>query len=145
MTSEALDVAKDRVKRDGRTGQRGKPGPKGKPGPQGKRGEPGPQGKPGVQGQPGPRGEPGPPGQLPSIEQVIPWLNSIFEAWEDYRRQRDRDNLETIELEASTHAALAEHDFDDMMFVEEMRDEDDEDDRKRKKKKKKKHKDKHRK
>jgi hypothetical protein len=39
----------------------------------------------------GPRGEPGPPGQLPSIEQVMPWLHLVFDAYEDYKRLRERE------------------------------------------------------
>jgi len=27
-------------------------------------------------------------GQLPSIDQVMPWLHLIFEAWDDYKRTR---------------------------------------------------------
>jgi hypothetical protein len=87
-----------------------------------------------VQGERGPRGEPGPPGQLPSIEQVIPWLHLVFDAYEDYKRQRERETIEAAEREASTQAALTEHDDD--MFAEEG------DDEHRKKKDKKRHKDK---
>jgi len=108
-------------------------GPPGKPGPQGKRGEAGPQGKPGARGEAGPRGEPGPAGQLPSIEQMIPWLHSLFEAFEDYRRERQFNDHETAERDASTQAALTEHDFADMFVDEELEDEE-----RRKKKKKKK-------
>jgi Collagen triple helix repeat (20 copies) len=118
--------------RAGPEGARGKPGPVGKPGPQGKRGEAGPQGKPGVQGEKGPRGEAGPPGQLPSIEQVMPWLNLLFDAYEDYKRQREREAIEAAEREASTQAALTEPNDD--MF--------DEADDEHRKKKDKKHKDK---
>jgi hypothetical protein len=102
--------------RPGPAGPSGKPGPAGKAGPQGARGEAGPQGKPGVQGEKGPRGEAGPPGQLPSIEQVMPWLHLLFDAYEDYKRQREREAIEAneaAEREASTQAALAEH-SDDM-------------------------------
>jgi len=31
---------------------------------------------------------------LPSIEQVMPWLHMIFDAWEDYRRQRQQEVAE---------------------------------------------------
>ena len=109
-------------------------GPPGKPGPQGKRGEAGPQGKPGARGEAGPRGEPGPAGQLPSIEQMIPWLHSLFEAFEDYRREQQFNDHETAEREASTQAALIEHDFGDMFVGDEL---EDEEPRKKKKKKKK--------
>jgi hypothetical protein len=123
-------------------GPRGKLGPQGKPGPQGKRGEVGPQGKPGVKGEAGPRGEPGPPGQLPSIEQVMPWLHLLFDAWEDYKRQREREVLEAAEHEANVHEALAEDERD-----EASDDDEDEDDKEHRKKKKKRHKgkDKHKK
>jgi Collagen triple helix repeat (20 copies) len=124
----------------GPEGPRGKPGPQGKPGAQGKRGEPGAQGKPGVRGEAGPRGEPGPPGQLPSIEQVVPWLHLLFDAFEDYKRQRAYESLETAEREAITHAALAENGHDDA-----FEDDDDEDKKRRKKEKKKHRKDKHKK
>ena len=117
-------------------------GPSGKPGPQGKRGEAGPQGQPGVRGEAGQRGEPGPAGELPSIEQMIPWLHSLFEAWEDYRRERQFNDHETTEREASTQAALIEHNFGDMFVDDEL--EDDERRKKKKKKKDKKKKKKHR-
>jgi Collagen triple helix repeat (20 copies) len=90
--------------RPGPEGPRGKPGPQGRPGPRGPRGEAGPPGKPGVTGEPGPRGEPGPPGQLPSIEQVMPWLHLLFDAWEDYRRMREH---EVSERDAAVREALA--------------------------------------
>jgi hypothetical protein len=85
-----------------------------------------------VQGDKGPRGESGLPGQLPSIDQVMPWLHLLFDAYEDYKRQREREALEAAEREASAHAALAEP-ADEAMFEE-----DDE----HRKKKNKKHKDK---
>ena len=119
--------------RAGPEGPRGKPGPQGKAGPQGPRGEAGQQGKPGVQGDKGPRGEPGLPGQLPSIDQVMPWLHLLFDAYEDYKRQREGEALEAAEREASAHVALAEP-ADEAMF----KDDDDE----HRKKKHKKHKDK---
>jgi hypothetical protein len=116
----------------GPDGARGKPEPPGKPGAQGKRGEPGPQGKPGAQGEQGPRGEPGPPGWLPSVDQVLPWLHLIFDAWEDYRKQREleeaeRDALETQEREAMKVSEDCEANGDDG-------DENDDDGRKKKKK-----------
>ncbi len=83
--------------RRGPDGQRGKPGPDGKagpqgrPGPQGPRGEAGPPGKPGPAGPQGPQGEPGPPGTLPTIDQLMPWLEQIFAAYDDYKRARDRE------------------------------------------------------
>lgn len=36
----------------------------------------------------GQRGPPGP--QLPSIEQVMPWLHLLFDAYEEYERKRER-------------------------------------------------------
>jgi hypothetical protein len=90
------------------------------------KGEAGPQGKPGVQGEAGPRGEQGPPGQLPSIEQVMPWLHLIFDAWEDHRRMRE----EAEQREAATQAALADEHLDSDA-------EGDDDERREKKKKKK--------
>jgi hypothetical protein len=75
-------------------------------GPQGKRGEPGPQGKIGEQGPPGKPGPLGPPGQLPSIDEVMPWLHQVFEAFEDYRRQREREATEREELAAQQREAL---------------------------------------
>jgi hypothetical protein len=131
--------------RPGPVGRPGKPGPQGKagkPGAQGKRGEAGPQGKPGVAGEKGPRGDAGPAGQLPSFEQVLPWLHQLFDAYEDYRRQRERETIEIAERDAATQRAFAEHDHNEILFDES----DDEDhDRKRKKKDKKDKKDKKRK
>lgn len=129
--------------RPGPEGARGKPGVQGKPGkpgPQGKRGEPGPQGKQGVQGEKGPPGEVGPAGPLPSIEQVLPWLHQLFDAYEDYKRQREREAIEAAERDAATQRAFAEQDRDEVLFDEGDSDEDL--DRKRKKKDKKDKKDK---
>jgi hypothetical protein len=90
-----------------------------------------------VNGQAGPRGEPGPPGQLPSIEQVMPWLHLIFDAWEDHRRAREAAEREAAERAAAEQEALAAlHDAE----ASEPADGDDDDDRREKKKKK--HKDK---
>jgi hypothetical protein len=99
-------VAESGVARRGRAGLQGPRGPAGKGGPQGKRGEPGPQGKPGPQGAPGLRGEQGPPGTLPPIEEVMPWLHQVFEAFEDYRRQREREAAEREELANQQREAL---------------------------------------
>ncbi|AMN40780.1 hypothetical protein [Rhodoplanes sp. Z2-YC6860] len=87
----------------------------------------------------GPRGEPGPQGALPSIEQVMPWLHLIFEAWEDYKAQRDLERIRQEEaerqqaLEAAQEAAAAEAVADDQ--------DDGEKKKHKKKKNKKKHKD----
>ncbi|MFN5458077.1 collagen-like protein, partial [Bradyrhizobium sp.] len=108
----------------GPDGQRGKPGPdgkagpQGKPGPQGPRGEAGPPGKPGPQGPAGPqgpqgpRGEQGPPGTLPTIDQLMPWLEQIFEAYEDYKRTRDREahEREAAQLAVRDIFAAVQHD-----------------------------------
>jgi hypothetical protein len=73
--------------------------------------------------------EPGPPGQLPSIEQVMPWLHLLFDAWEDYKRMRER---EAAEHEAAEREA---------QLASERGEESDDDDDHRKDKKKKRHKD----
>ncbi len=124
----------------GKPGPIGKAGPPGKPGPQGKLGEAGPRGAAGPQGPLGPQGpagpqgprvEPGPPGQLPSIEQVLPWLDQLFDAWDERRRQREREAAERDALEAAvqeTGEAIVDDESDDG-----------EDHKKTKKKKKKKH------
>jgi Collagen triple helix repeat (20 copies) len=114
-------------------GAAGKPGPQGKDGAQGKQGEAGPQGKPGPQGPAGPqgpRGEPGPPGQLPSIEQVLPWLDQLFDAWDERRRQRERETAEREALEA----AVQDENGDGDVFADEVSEETDDDDNKKKKK-----------
>ena len=72
---------------------------------------------------------------MPSIDQVLPWLHLLFDAYDDYKRQRERDAFEAAEREATTQLALAEQDHDEILFDD---GEDDEDrDRKRKKKDKK--------
>ena len=86
-----------------------------------------------MQGERGPRGEAGPPGQLPSIEQMMPWLHLLFDTYEDYKRQRERETFEASAQEAEI-AALIDHDEDG--FAEE------DDDERRKKKDKKRRKDK---
>ena len=127
-------VAKGLVGRRGPEGRRGKPGPQGKPGAPGK---PGPQGKRGEMGERGPRGEAGPPGQLPSIDQVMPWLHRLFEAWEDYKLKRQREAIEAAERESVTREAMAEYEHDEVLFEQ-----GDEEDGPRKKKDKKRKKDK---
>jgi hypothetical protein len=94
-----------------------------------------------VRGDAGPRGEPGPPGQLPSIEQVMPWLHLLFDAFEDYKRQREREALEAAEREASVHDALALDEHGEAS--DDYGDDDDEEHRKKKKKKNRKDKKKH--
>jgi hypothetical protein len=114
----------------------------GKPGPQGKRGEPGAQGKPGPQGPPGPRGEPGPPGQLPSIEEIRPWLHMIFDVWEQYRQTRERETAEREAMAVFERAVLNDEHGDPFMFSDETGD--DGKPRKKGKKDRKKHKNKDR-
>jgi hypothetical protein len=40
---------------------------------------------------------------LPSIEQVLPWLDQLFDAWDERRRQRERETAEREALEAAVH------------------------------------------
>jgi hypothetical protein len=134
------DVAESGVARQGRAGPQGPRGAAGKAGPQGKRGEVGPQGKPGPQGAPGPRGEQGPPGSLPPIDEVMPWLHQVFEAFEDYRRQREREAAEREELASQQREALKIFENADLTD-----DDIEEDGRGKKKKDKRKKKHKHRK
>jgi hypothetical protein len=143
--AQVADGGVARRGRAGPPGPRGQPGPTGKPGPQGKRGEPGPRGKAGEpgpagklgpQGPQGPRGEAGPSGPLPPIDEMMPWLHQVFEAFEDYRRQRDREAAERDELAAQQREALKifeNADIGDADFG-------DEDHGRRKKKDRKKHK-----
>jgi hypothetical protein len=84
------------------------------------------------------RGEAGPPGPLPSIGQVMPWLHLLFDAWEDYKRLREREATEAAEREASTYEALMEE-------PDEAFNEDPDEKEHRKKKKRHKNKDKHKK
>ena len=50
---------------------------------------------------------------MPSIEQVMPWLHLVFDAYEDYKKVRAREaaEREAAEREAAERAALetAEH------------------------------------
>jgi hypothetical protein len=110
-------------------GSRGKPGSRGE---SGSRGEPGVQGKPGPQGAAGPRGEPGPPGQLPSIDQIMPWLHLVFDAWEDYRQAREREAMERAQEQAAVAEALRDAEPSD--FEDDPDDEGGEDGKKKKKK-----------
>ena len=90
-----------------------------------------------------PQGPPGPPGQLPSIEQLMPWLHVIFDAWEDYRKNREQEAAERGAMESREREAMnvledSEADGDaGFDFGDEHG--------KHKKKKDKKHKDKHKK
>jgi len=60
----------------------------------------------------------------------MPWLHLLFDAWEDYKRLREREALEAAEREASVHDALAAGE------PIEMFDEDEDDDIEQHKKKK---------
>jgi hypothetical protein len=71
---------------------------------------------------------------LPSIEQIIPWLEMVFDAWEDHRRMRE---LEAAEREAAEREALAAAEP-----VEDSPEDSEEDDDDHKKKKKHRRKDK---
>ncbi|KYG24072.1 hypothetical protein SE92_30630, partial [Bradyrhizobium sp. AT1] len=75
-------------------------------------------------------GEPGPAGQLPSIEQVLPWLDQLFDAWDERRRQREREAAEREALEAAVHEP-------EEPIVDDESDDSDGDGHKKKKKKKK--------
>jgi hypothetical protein len=68
---------------------------------------------------------------LPSIEQVLPWLDQLFDAWDERRRQREREAAEREALEAAVQET------DDLPLGDE--DDGSEGDDHRKKKKKKKH------
>jgi hypothetical protein len=70
---------------------------------------------------------------LPSIEQVLPWLEQLFDAWDERRRQREREAAEREALEAAVQET------DDVPLGDE--DEDSEGDHRKKKKKKRGHKD----
>jgi hypothetical protein len=61
----------------------------------------------------------------------MPWLHLVFDAWEDYKRLREREAAEQMALEATVHEAAG---GDDEAIEE--------DGRKEKKKKKHRHKDK---
>jgi hypothetical protein len=68
---------------------------------------------------------------LPSIDQIMPWLHLVFDAWEDYRQTRLREAQER-DAQAAVDAALREAEPADAED-----DSDDEDDGKDDKKKKK--------
>jgi hypothetical protein len=70
---------------------------------------------------------------LPSIEQVMPWLHLLFDAWEDYKRMRER---EAADRDAADRVAMAVAEHGDGS------DDPDDDEGHRKDKKKKRRKDK---
>jgi predicted Zn-dependent peptidase len=53
---------------------------------------------------------------LPSIDQVVPWLHQLFEAWEDYKLKRQREAIEAAEQESVTRLAMAEDGHDEVLF-----------------------------
>ena len=79
---------------------------------------------------------------MPSIEQVMPWLRLIFDAYEDYRKQREHEATERAALEAQGIEAMRV--FEDQEMPDDHGDDADEfgDGKRKKDKKKKKHKDK---
>jgi hypothetical protein len=74
---------------------------------------------------------------LPSIEQVMPWLHLVFDAWEDHRRMREREAAEREAAEAAEREAQAAAERGDASG-----DPDDDDHHKKKKRRKDKDKDK---
>jgi hypothetical protein len=61
---------------------------------------------------------------------VLPWLEQLFDAWDERRRQREREAAEQDALHAAVHET-------DEPLSEDESGEDGDDDRKKKKKKKK--------
>jgi hypothetical protein len=49
----------------------------------------------------------------------MPWLHRLFDAWEDYKRQRQREAIEAAEHEANTFAAMAEFGNDELFEEDE--------------------------
>jgi hypothetical protein len=72
---------------------------------------------------------------------VKPWLFQIFEAWEEYRKTRERDTAEREAMQVFERAVLSEMDGDPFMFSDE--EDDDGERRKKGKKDRKKHKHRH--
>jgi len=70
---------------------------------------------------------------IPSIEQVLPWLEQLFDAWDERRRQREREAAEREALEAAVQET------DEPIADDESDDGEGEGDDHKKKKKKKKH------
>jgi hypothetical protein len=68
---------------------------------------------------------------LPSIEQVLPWLEQLFDAWDERRRQREREVAEREALEAAVQ------DVNGDAFADDTSEETGDDDHRKKKKKKK--------
>jgi hypothetical protein len=67
---------------------------------------------------------------LPSIEQVLPWLEQLFDAWDERRRQREHEAAERAALDAAVQEPA------DPSFDAEDDDADSDEPRKKKKKKK---------
>lgn len=70
----------------------------------------------------------------------MPWLHMIFDAWEDYKRTREREAAELAEREAAELAerAAAEAIALDVDAIDFADDDDEDDDHKKKKKHRKK-------
>jgi hypothetical protein len=94
-----------------------------------------------VQGEAGPRGEQGPPGTLPSLEQIMPWLHMVFDAWEDHRQMRLREAQEREEALLREQQEAVERVAAMIEAEAAIADESDETDDGKKKKKRKKNKD----
>jgi len=71
----------------------------------------------------------------------MPWLHLIFEAWEDYHKQREQEAAERAALEAQSLEAMRV--FEDEEIGDDHGNDLGDEDKDKKKKKKKKHKDKH--
>jgi hypothetical protein len=46
---------------------------------------------------------------LPSIDQVMPWLHLVFDAWEDHRKMREREASEREAAERAEVSGDPEH------------------------------------
>lgn len=67
----------------------------------------------------------------------MPWLHLIFDAWEDYRKQREQDAADRDVLEAQGREAMRVFESQEMLDHHESDDLGPDSDRKKKKKKKK--------
>ncbi len=65
----------------------------------------------------------------------MPWLHMIFDAWEDYKRTKEREAAEQAEHDAAERAAAEAIALD--VDAGDFGDDDDDDDRKKKKKRRK--------
>jgi hypothetical protein len=71
---------------------------------------------------------------------VRPWLHLIFEAWEDYRKTREREAEEREAMQVFERAVLNNESGDPFMFSDENDDHGERKKKDKKDKKKKKHK-----